>query len=177
MTVLVAVASRHGATREIAEAIARTLAAAGVEAEVDDAEDVTDVSRYDAVVIGGGVYVGRWLAPARRFVELHADELALRPTWLFSSGPVGHPPKPEADEAVQIGELLELTGAREHRLFAGRLDKARLGFGERAIVRVVGATDGDFRDWDEIDAWARAIASELARRIALPEPLGSAGAR
>jgi len=174
MTVLVAAASRHGSTRDIAGAIARTLAAAGVDAELRDVEEVADVSCYEAVVLGSGVYVGRWLEPARRFVDLYAEELAARPTWLFSSGPVGDPPKPADDKAVQVAELLAATGAREHRLFAGRLDRAALGLGERAVVRVVGAAEGDYRDWGEIDAWARAIASELGARTARA---GSAAAR
>jgi menaquinone-dependent protoporphyrinogen oxidase len=49
-------------------------------------EQVGDLSGYTEVVLGSAVYVGRWLEPARRFVEEHADELAARPTWLFSSG-------------------------------------------------------------------------------------------
>lgn len=66
---------------------------------------MTGVGGYDAVVLGSAVYVGRWLEPARELVDAHAEELAARPTWLFSSGPIGDPPKPEADDAVQIAEI------------------------------------------------------------------------
>jgi menaquinone-dependent protoporphyrinogen oxidase len=112
-------------------------------------------------VLGSAVYVGRWLEPARELVEAHADALTERPTWLFSSGPLGDPPKPEADDAVQIGEIAERVNARDHRLFAGRLDRKLLGFGERAVVLAFRAPEGDFRDWDEIAAWAREIAASL----------------
>ena len=96
MTVLVTAASRHGGTREIAEAIARELEAQGVSVELRELEEVSDLGRYDAVVLGSAVYLGRWLEPALRFVERHADELAERKTWLFSSGPiVGDPPRPD----------------------------------------------------------------------------------
>ena len=84
------------------------------------------------------------------------------PVWLFSSGPVGDPPKP-ADECVDAAPLAKLIGAREHRLFAGDVDRKRLGFGERLIVAVVRAPDGDFRPWPEIEAWANEIAAALAR--------------
>jgi menaquinone-dependent protoporphyrinogen oxidase len=161
MAVLVAVASRHGATREIAEAIAQALRDEGLQAELADAADVTGVTGYDAVVLGSAVYVGRWLEPARELVERHADALAERPTWLFSSGPLGDPPKPEADDAVQVAEIAERVGAHDHRLFAGKLDKNTLGFGERAVVLAFRAPEGDFRDWDEIVAWAREIAASL----------------
>ncbi len=164
MTVLVTAASRHGATREIAEAVARVLGEHSVAADLVELEHVGDLGRYDAVVLGSAVYLGRWLKPALEFAERHADELAARPTWLFSSGPiVGDPPAPEpADEAAGL-RVLELTHAREHRLFAGKLDKSDLGLLEKTAVRAAHATEGDFRDWAEIERWAAGIASELRR--------------
>lgn len=45
----------------------------------------------------------------------------------------------------------------DHRVFFGALDKAKLGFGERMIVKAVKAPDGDFRDWDAIKGWADEI--------------------
>jgi Flavodoxin domain len=52
MTVLVTAASKHGATLEIAEAIARVLAEQGVSAELVPIDEVSDLGRYDAVVLG-----------------------------------------------------------------------------------------------------------------------------
>jgi menaquinone-dependent protoporphyrinogen oxidase len=54
-----------------------------------------------------------------------------------------------------------LTAPVEHRIFAGKIDKAKLGFGERAIMTAVRAPEGDFRDWDEIASWADTIADAL----------------
>lgn len=161
MTVLVAVASRHGATQEIAEAIGRTLTSTGVQAEVRKIDEVDDLALYEAFVIGSAVYMGSWLESARHFVAKHGDELAERPTWLFSSGPIGEPPRPAESDAVQIDAFMAATNARGHRLFAGKLDKGRLGFGERALVLAFKAAEGDFRDWAEIEAWAREIAESL----------------
>lgn len=161
MTVLVAAASRHGATAEIADAIGRTLAQCEVEAVVARAEDVRGVAAHRAVVLGSAVYMGSWLEPARRLVEEHGAELAARPTWLFSSGPVGSPPRPAPDEAVRIDEIAARAGAREHRVFPGRIDRSLLGFAERAVLAAVRAADGDYRDWDEIAAWASGIATAL----------------
>jgi menaquinone-dependent protoporphyrinogen oxidase len=161
MTVLVAVASRHGATREIADAIGRTLTASSAPAEVRSFDDAGDLAGYEAFVLGSAVYMGRWLEQARDFVEAHRAELAGRPTWLFSSGPIGDPPRPAAEDAVQIDEIAAATGARDHRLFAGRLDKSALGFGERAMVLAFRVAEGDYRDWAEIEAWAGEIAAAL----------------
>ena len=146
MTVLVAAASKYGSTAEIAEAIGRALRENGVAADVRPVEQVGDLSGYTGVVLGSAVYAGRWLEGARRFAEEHAEELAAKPTWLFSSGPVGDPPKPEAGEAVQIEPLMATTRARGHRLFAGKIDKSKLGFGERALLLALRGPEGDFRD-------------------------------
>jgi menaquinone-dependent protoporphyrinogen oxidase len=163
MTVLVTSASKHGATREIAEAIARELARHDVSTEVCDVSDVDNLDRFDGVVLGSAVYMGHWLEPARKFVERRADELAQRQTWLFSSGPVGeakHAPK-ATEDVCDVDDFVAATHAVEHRLFSGKLDKSKLGFPERAVVRAVGAQGGDYRDWDAIEAWAGRIAAQL----------------
>jgi menaquinone-dependent protoporphyrinogen oxidase len=161
MNVLIATASKHGATREIGEALGRTLAAEGVHATVKDAEEVGALDGYDAFVIGSGVYAGHWLKTARELVAANSDVLSAQPTWLFSSGPLGDPPKPDESHAVDVREIVETSGAREHRVFAGKIDTHALGFAERAVMVAVRAPDGDFREWDEIEAWAREIAESL----------------
>jgi menaquinone-dependent protoporphyrinogen oxidase len=161
MRVLVAAASRHGATAEIAEAIAGALSGQRTLADVVDIDDVRGLGEYDAVVLGSAVYMGHWLKSAAAFAASHSDELRARPTWVFSSGPVGDPPRPGESESVDVEEIVATVGAREHRVFAGKLDRGKLGFGERAVMRAVGASDGDYRDWDEIRAWAEAISTSL----------------
>ena len=161
MRVLVTAASRYGATAGIAEAIGRRLEDEDLDVDVVPLEEVDDLAGYDSVVLGSGVYAGHWLGPARRFVDEHASELVSRPTWLFSSGPIGDPPKPEGDAAVKLGEILTKTGATEHRIFAGRLDKSGMTFRDRAIVTAVRSPEGDFREWDEIAEWAGGIAEAL----------------
>jgi len=165
MTVLVSAASKHGATHEIAERIAAELTRHGVPAVAVEPEGVASLEGYDAVVLGSGIYAGHWLEPAKRFVDRHLDGLRARPVWLFSSGPIGEPPKPEAEPA-DAAPIRERTQAREHRTIPGVLDRSKLNFAERAITRVVGAADGDYRPWPEIDAWARAIADQLRAPVA-----------
>jgi menaquinone-dependent protoporphyrinogen oxidase len=161
MRVLVTAASKYGATAGIAEAIGRRLEDEHLDVDVLPIEDVEDVGPYDSVVLGSGVYAGRWLRPARRFADEHASELASKQTWLFSSGPIGDPPKPEGDAAVKLGDLISRTGAHDHRVFAGRLDKSRMMFVDRAVVTAVRSPEGDFRDWEEIAEWAGHIAEAL----------------
>lgn len=168
MKVLVATASKHGATQEIGEALGAALRDAGLDVTVTGADAVGSVAGYDAVVLGSAIYAGRWMEPAKRLITREGDTLRAKPVWLFSSGPAGDPPLPEGDPA-DAPILVELVGARGHRVFAGRIDRGRLGFAEKAIVAVVKAPDGDFRPWEDVRAWGQEIAAELAR---VAEPVG-----
>jgi menaquinone-dependent protoporphyrinogen oxidase len=161
MRILVTAASKYGGTAGIAEAIGRTLEDESLEVDVLPVEEVSDLDGYDSVVLGSGVYAGRWLRSARRFADEHADELSEKPTWLFSSGPIGDPPKPEGEAAVKLGAIPDRTHANGHRVFAGRLDKSRMTFADKAIVTAVRSPEGDFRDWEAVQEWAGEIAKAL----------------
>ena len=161
MRILVSTASKYGSTAEIAEAIGGVLHDRGHEVRLTSPEEVRSVEGHEAVILGSAVYAGHWMKPARELADRAAEALAGRPTWLFSSGPVGDPPKPEEDP-VDVAEIMERTGARGHRVFPGRLDRTRLSFGEKAIVLALRAPEGDFRDWDDIRGWAGSIADALS---------------
>ncbi len=158
--VAVVYASKHGSTREIAEALESTLAGRGLETRLGSVEDTIDLSTCDALVLGSAVYMGRWMKAASEFVDSHAREIAGKPTWLFSSGPIGNPPEP-MDEPFGLSELKARLGARDHRVFAGKIDKSQLGFAEKAVLMAVRAEEGDSRNWDDIRSWAGGIADEL----------------
>lgn len=159
MEVWVIIASRYGSTREIGETITEEIRRGGHDSRILDAGEIRNFNGAGAVVLGSGVYEGHWLKPARRLLEDHGAELGGRPTWLFSSGPTGDPPLPEEAEPVGIAEALESTGAREHRIFAGKLDPAVLKRRERLLVSAMRAPVGDFRGWKAIRGWARSIAA------------------
>jgi len=165
MKTLVTVATRHGATAEIGEAIAEQLRSMGLDVDVIPPDQVRSLAPYGAVVVGSGVYLGRWLAPAREFVTDHAEELRRLPVWLFGSGPI----TPVEDEADMVDgkQLRELVGARDNRLFAGQLERDGLGIFERVSVRMVGSPWGDYRPWDDIRRWASGIAEALTSEASL----------
>lgn len=160
LRVLVSAGSKHGATAEIADSIGETLAGRGLDVTVAKPEQVTNVADYQAVVLGSAVYAGHWTDPAKDLAQRVAATNSSPDVWLFSSGPLGNPPKPEEDP-VDVSEIIQSTAAREHRVFAGKIDKSKLSFGEKAIMIAVRAPEGDFRDWDEITTWAQGIADAL----------------
>ena len=158
MRTLVAYASKHGSTREIAERIGSILGEAGVDVDVTEVSKVRHPEAYGAVVVCSAVYYGHWLKAAADFVRSHADHLATCEVWLCSSGPLGTKPTPEASDIVEFRRTI---APLDHVSLAGALDRTTLSFAERVIVKGVHAPDGDFRDWTAIDAWASGIAEQL----------------
>ena len=161
MRVLVAFASKHGATAEIAEAIAAQLRADGHEADAMEAGAVRDLDGVDAVVLGSAVYMKRWQHDARRFLHRHASALATLPFWVFSSGPVGEDSDPAWTEPAKTIEAAEELGARGHVVFGGKVSETG-GFVERSMARGTPEELRDMRDWDAIRGWASTIAGDLS---------------
>jgi menaquinone-dependent protoporphyrinogen oxidase len=174
MPILVAYASKHGATRGIAERIAETLKAAGQEAEARPVKAAGDLASYEGFVIGSAVYFGHWRKEAAEFVRRNRAALVNRPVWLFSSGPLGT----EATDAEgrelrvvaepkEIAELREAVKPRDHRVFFGVLSRSKFDFVERVVAMLPAARalfpEGDFRDWQDIEAWAEGIAHALGQ--------------
>ncbi|QII07980.1 protoporphyrinogen oxidase [Rhodococcoides fascians A25f] len=162
MRVLIATASRHGSTRELGQwlgtAMTARLADTATSATVDvrDAADVDSIAEYDAVVIGSGVYMGRWLGDARSLVAREQSELETRPVWLFSSGPIG-----DSSPSAKSSNGSKAPWAIEHKVFGGKLDRSTLSRFERAVVRMINAGDGDDRSRAEVDEWAGTICRAL----------------
>jgi len=161
MKVLIAAASKHGATQEIGARIGSVLDARGHQVDVECPSEVRDVARYDIVVLGSAVYAGHWQKDAKELVEREASVMRHRPVWLFSSGPVGDPPKPQ-EVPADVQDVVAATGAFEHHVFAGKIEKESLSFPERAMVKALRVGEGDYRDWNEIDLWATTIADSIS---------------
>lgn len=161
MRVQVIVSSRHGSTDEIGDAVAEVLRERGHDVERLAPADVSSLDGVDAVVLGSAIYMSQWLEPARDLVARHGDELRRLPVWMFSSGPVG-PEVTPGSATTRIHSLLEAVEPLDYQVFSGVVDRSVLNLRERSIVRMVGAAEGDFRDWDAVRGWAAAIADTLA---------------
>mgnify|MGYP001035977263 FL=1 len=159
-SVLVAYGTTNGSTAGIAEAVAGVLSKEGLVVDTAPAATVTDVGSYDAVVVGGALYAGRWHKDARRFLRRHRRALAERPLWLFSSGPLDASASEKDIPAVPgVRRAMVRLDARGHVTFGGCLQEGAKGRIARMIVR--NGKGGDFRDFPEIEAWAARVADEL----------------
>ncbi|MGZ3675840.1 MAG: flavodoxin domain-containing protein [Ktedonobacterales bacterium] len=189
IAVLIAYASKYGATRGIAERIGQKLGHMGMSVEVKPIGAVGDISYYDydydGFIIGSAVYSGSWLPEAAEFVRIYQDTLSMRPVWLFSSGPLGAKVATSAaqqtapDEAMgeikifgsnqtihwplptEIVEFRSSLKPRGDAMFFGALEDKKLPIAERRAIKALGGMEGDFRDWNAIEAWATEIGHEL----------------
>jgi len=159
--VLVAYASRHGSTREVAEAVCESLQAEGMRAHLRPASEVRDLTGYGSVVLGGSLYVGRWHGSAHRFLRRHAGALEARPLAVFALGPI---PKRGEEDWADSRRQLE-AALRRHavkpvltEVFGGRIDPTHLVF---PLSKIEAA---DARDWDAIAAWAASLPVALGAR-------------
>jgi menaquinone-dependent protoporphyrinogen oxidase len=170
MSVLVAYATRGGSTAEIAEWIGDELRTAGLSADVRPAAEVSDVTAYDAVVLGAAVYAAGWHNDARRFAHQFADAIRPRPVWLFSSGPLDTSAE-ETDLAPvpQAAVAVRSLSARGHITFGGKLSEEAhgwLGFIAKRMTKE--GHGGDFRNPQRVRGWARGIAAEIMSGAASP---------
>ncbi len=151
--VLVAYATKHGSTREVAETVAEEL-----HAELCELGDANCLDGYRAVVIGAPLYMGRWHRDAHRFLKRHGAEL---PFAVFALGPLH-----DTEEEIRASrKQLDKALARYPELrpvsvavFGGVVDPATLRFPFNHMPA------GDARNWDAIRAWARGLGGALGER-------------
>lgn len=160
MRVLVTYGSKRGGTQDLAEAIGATLREAGHRVDVRDAREPEGLDAYDAVVVGGALYAFRWMWRVYRFLGRHRDELERMPVWFFSSGPLDHSPREKVIPPVKsVKRWMKRLDVRGHVTFGGRLAPDAKGFIASKMAKNGHA--GDFRDFDEVRAWAFDLAAQL----------------
>ena len=176
--ILVAYASKYGATKEIAEKIGEVLCQAGLQADVCQVDGILDITSYQAIILGSAIYIGKWQKEAVEFLRINEKILANRPVWIFSSGPTGEGDPVELVEGLRVPVALQPVVDRIHlrdiAVFHGHINRDKLNFIEKwAIKDLVKKPFGDFRDWDAITAWATSIAETLKNTDAEQSALSS----
>lgn len=159
--ILVAFATVSGSTQEIADFVAGELTGQGLAVDLRPCRVVSDLTTYDAVVLGIPLYMFHLHKDALHFLKQHQKSLTSRPVAVFAGGPYG--PNAEKD-ALEVRKNLDVELAKfswlapvSVQLVGGRFDPARLRFPYNLIPALKQAPASDARNWDAIRAWTSAL--------------------
>jgi len=158
---LIAYATKHGSTHEVAEFVAAQLADVGVEAHTLPANRVRSLDGYRAVVLGAPLYMGRWHNDARAFLRRFRSELATRPFAAFALGPVEDKPEQWEGARKQLFKALAHAPGAEPvavDVFGGAIVPETLHF-------PLSHAAADLRDWESIRAWTERLPRALGLRV------------
>jgi menaquinone-dependent protoporphyrinogen oxidase len=157
-TTLIAYATKHDSTHQVAELVAGVLRDDGLEVDVRPASEVTDVEPYDVVVIGGALYMGRWHRDARQLLSRQRAVLARRPVFVYGMGPLEMVEEQIAGSREQLEHALSKVPEVKPiavEIFGGVVKPEEL---HSPFNRMPA---GDARDLEAIRAWARDVAAVI----------------
>jgi menaquinone-dependent protoporphyrinogen oxidase len=164
--ILIPYATFTGSTAEVAEEIAKVFTARGFNVKIQPAKSVKDLKGYDAVVLGSAVRITKTHSEAQSFMQRHAKALANLPVALFVVCLTMKDPSDENCATVDgyLGQLkAKAPGVQPlaEGKFAGVFEIERLSGIWKWTMSRGELEQGDFRNWDEIHAWAEELANKL----------------
>ena len=173
-TILVTYATRYGSTQEVAEAVAATLRDGGFEVDIHPMRKVRTLERYDLIVMGAPLYIGRWHKDAHRFLSGHRKALMQQPVAIFALGPLQDDEKKWRVVRAQLDKELakySWLSPLAVEIFGGKYEPAKLRFPDTLAASspaspLYQVPAGDLRDWMAIRTWASELAPKLEPRSA-----------
>jgi menaquinone-dependent protoporphyrinogen oxidase len=164
--ILIAYGTRCGSTGGVAEAIGQALSAGGAAVDLRLVKDVNDLSPYQAVIVGSAIRMGKWLPEAVEFVKTHQDRLSQLPVAYFvvcmtMKDDTAENRRKASGYLDPVRKQFSQVKPVDIGLFAGAVDYKKLSFAYSLILKVKGAPEGDFRNWEAIRAWAAAVSPLL----------------
>ncbi len=175
--ILVSYATGEGQTAAVADRIGTTLEDRGHAVTVHDIvrDGEVALARFDAVLVGASIHVGRHQSSVTSFLETHRDALAERPTGFFQISLSSATAEGRAQAATYVDTLLEETGWNPDRigLFGGALRYSKYGFVKRLMMKRIAkrqlpeidhSHDVELTDWAEVEAFADDFAAFVEHR-------------
>lgn len=155
--ILVAYGTGAGSTAEVAQAIAKELNQLGAQADSQPVEEVQEIEKYDAVVVGTAVRAFRILPKTKKFLRRQRKALQKVPVAYFLVCLTMADPTPEniqratgfAKPMMNIKEPISLG------LFGGCMNHDKLeGIFAKTMKSI---PEQDHRDWEQIRNWAKEV--------------------
>ena len=158
--ILVAYATKCGSTIDVSHAIGDTISQYGVSVDVKRIKEISDISEYDAAVVGSAIRMAKWLPEATDFVISNKDKLNKIPTAIFSVHILNLDNSPESmkNRSAYTESVREILTPKAETFFPGKIDQSLLSIFERLLFKMIKSPEGDFRDWDAIQSWASQVA-------------------
>jgi menaquinone-dependent protoporphyrinogen oxidase len=166
--VLVGYGTRAGSTAGVAERVAEVLNRNGLAAQAIEIKKVKDAALYDAVVLGSSVRAGKLKPEVLKFLDKNKADLNSKPfaAFVVCLAMKDCDEKGRATAGPYLAPVRERVKPLSEGLFGGAYDPQKLGFVSRQIMKLIKAPAGDFRKWDEIEAWAAGLAPLFSARPA-----------
>ncbi len=134
MNTLVVYASKYGCTEKCAKMVAKALKDNVDLISLKNVKDI-EVSKYDRIIIGGSIYIGKIQKEVTEFCSRHLDILKNKSIGLFICGM-------QDNDAIEAEintnfprELLEIAKAKEH--LGGEFIFDKMNFFEKTIVKKI----------------------------------------
>lgn len=169
--ILVTYATWAGSTREVAEAMAKTIQKQGMQAEVHPAELAPDLNLFDAVIAGSGIHMGKVHKNLRDFARKNEDTLKNMPVAWFAVCMTMKTDTAENREMTKgflelLNQIVPNITPKATGCFAGAVqtklrDYHKLPFFMRWMIKKMGKKEGDYRNWDIIEQWTIKTARTL----------------
>lgn len=176
MKALIVYGTRYGTAGEIAEEIGKVMGNEGVEVNLVDSRGLKncDVSPYDLVVVGSGIKIGKWTKGSVKFLKDKKSALKDKKVALFvTCGAANLPETVDEGQEKYLNDIAKKYLSNKPvstGLFGSVYDpNAKHGlmyrFANKFMIKKELEKQGkdtskrhDYRNWDEIRAWARNLA-------------------
>lgn len=157
--VLVAYATKAGSTAEIAAQIGEIIAQKNQAVDVLPISKVKDLSKYSAVVLGSAIRIGSVLPEMKSFIEKNQAALGQKRFSMFIACLTLNEDTEEkrATASAYLDPIRAMVKPASEGLFAGAIIPSKSSILDRLMIKAIKSPVGDFRDWDEINAWAASL--------------------
>jgi menaquinone-dependent protoporphyrinogen oxidase len=157
---LVGYATKAGSTAQVAVKMGQMLAQRSLPADARPLASVTDLAPYHTVVLGSPIRAGSLLPEALTFIQQNQAALQQKAFHIFILCMTLATDTEDNRNKVSayLDPVRALVKPASEGLFAGVMDLNKLRGIERLIILAMKTSIGDYRKWDQINAWTEHIA-------------------
>lgn len=160
--ILISYASRYGSTQKIASYLAKTLERETGKTQLQAIDDVVSIKAFDTLIIGSGLYLGKWLDEATEFLDSFKTQLSEKQVWLFSTG------SPEEALTLKgssypenLKRPLGYFEPMDIATFSTKIDARQFNLEDYLLLQRMQVLEADNHNWQNIKLWGQSIAAKL----------------